>query len=359
MKHEFLTGIGIAGILFAATDALARTGYSKVCEGCHSAQFENKYIHYPANGGLCDGCHEVKPAHFKGGDKQYVRTDRSQVTCYRCHERKDTKPNVHAALAMGDDSCMTCHDPHGAKNPYLFREEISALCLGCHDLSTNGVSKHGPVTSGLACVQCHDGHGSNQKKLLTKEPRALCLNCHDRPVKSASGRVIPDMKERTEKMASVHMPAADACSECHLPHASAFPKLLNANFPSKDYNKYFAGDDQTPNTYALCFQCHAVSMMTPEIVMDGNETKFRSDRVENGKVTRVNLHYLHITNAGATTGPAFGRSCRVCHDPHGAPQDRLIRATFSSNAPLKFEATPNGGTCALSCHGPESYERAK
>jgi hypothetical protein len=77
-------------------------------------------------------------------------------------------------------------------------------------------------------------------------------------------------------------------------------------------------------------------------------------------VVRQNLHWLHVVDAVGREDKSRGRSCNICHDPHGATQPHLVRAwwTMRSYQPiLKFVSRPYGGECLRSCHTPKSYQR--
>ena len=90
--------------------------------------------------------------------------------------------------------------------------------------------------------------------------------------------------------------------------------------------------------------------------INGPETKFRNDFQNRHSVFRLNLHYYHVTNGH---GPRKnGISCEVCHDPHVAMQDHLVRNQIPGrNVTIAYRATERGGTCARSCHASISYKR--
>jgi polyferredoxin len=75
-------------------------------------------------------------------------------------------------------------------------------------------------------------------------------------------------------------------------------------------------------------------------------TKFR-----NGD---LNLHYVHVNK------DERGRTCRACHEVHAAKQPHQIRDAVpygNTGYMLKvnFTQTPNGGSCAKTCHVTRSY----
>ena len=66
--------------------------------------------------------------------------------CYRCHTDhkykinhpmnvplKENMKKTDLPLYNGLITCLSCHEPHVAKRPYLLRKESTGLCLSCHD----------------------------------------------------------------------------------------------------------------------------------------------------------------------------------------------------------------------------------
>ncbi|HLE01132.1 MAG TPA: cytochrome c3 family protein [Bdellovibrionota bacterium] len=318
------------------------TPKDNACTSCHDADTlfpgrQKGFSHAIAANGLCSICHQTKAEH-PGTDT--VTRDPNPESCLRCHDFKKRGMGTHDPLAdMG--GCIFCHDPHGSEREFMVRDDTPGLCLNCHS-TPEGKSVHGVVSSGKNCMNCHSPHSPRAQGLLRQAAPELCLSCHNKKMK-VSGRTIPDIQ------AQVALPSAHrtntSCRDCHKPHASSEDRLLSARYSIKDYTQYTPGDAENPNTYALCFGCHDQSMLNRDI-FTGNETAFR-----NGT---TNLHWFHVTNEAGTTGPRFGRSCRNCHDPHGAKQPRLIRSeTGPRGFPLIYRVTPNGGNCTTYCHSSE------
>jgi predicted CXXCH cytochrome family protein len=112
--------------------------------------------------------------------------------CMSCHGKAMFKGAViHPALEEG---CTSCHDPHATDRPKLLKNDVNALCQGCHD----DLSQHVHRTSGgrdprtgspLTCVGCHLPHASELPALLPYEPkRELCIQCHDPSMMSVKER---------------------------------------------------------------------------------------------------------------------------------------------------------------------------
>jgi len=333
------------------------------CTDCHDDKQNAKYVHYPAQEGSCEACHTPTRQHLEEGGPGGMETNRTASACYQCHDAKNEGKNVHPALEM-DGECIQCHNPHGSDSPKFLILPKNRLCFECHDPVPSDVkegSSHSVVTDENSCLNCHNPHSSDQDALLVSPQKTLCLGCHDQEIEAKEdGRTeeVPNIKQKLE-MPYLHEPATwdKGCTECHAPHGSKYDDLLVAAFPEKNYNRYEPGDGK-PNTFELCFNCHDQGMLNENI--SAENTGFRNDTVRNGTVVRENLHWLHVVDAGGSIDKSRGRSCNICHDPHGALQPHLLRSrwTMRSFQPvLQFENTPNGGECLKSCHSPKRYQR--
>lgn len=338
---------------------------SPACTDCHTEQQTAKHVHSPAQEGMCTVCHSATSKHLEEGGPGGTTTDGTATACNQCHEAKDAGKNLHPALEM--EGCVQCHNPHGSDHEKLLVLPKNRICFECHDPVPPEAAKgsqHSVVTNETGCVNCHDPHSSDQDSLLLSPQKTLCLGCHDQDIDVKKGKqtkTVSNIKQRLE-MPSVHEPAtaADGCTTCHAPHGSKHKKLLVAAFPEKIYNRYEPGDGTAGNTYELCFNCHDQTMLNKAI--NAGDTRFRNDRLRAGVVVRENLHWLHVVDAVGWDDKSRGRSCDICHDPHGATQPHLVKAwwTMRSYQPiLKYESRPDGGECLRSCHTPRSYQRVE
>ncbi len=101
--------------------------------------------------------------------------------CASCHEEKTKGKSVHAAIAMG---CNTCHDVKVVEKEKTTVELVqpkNELCFTCHEKSADPV-KHAPYEKGN-CTLCHDPHQSDFDNHLRARTNDLCMSCHalDRP----------------------------------------------------------------------------------------------------------------------------------------------------------------------------------
>jgi predicted CXXCH cytochrome family protein len=287
----------------------------------------------------------------------------------------DTHSEVHKAVTMNDSSCIYCHDAHGSNYNYFTKDKLPDLCLDCHSdiIDDNAKSVHGIITgtedNKKSCANCHNPHSADIKPLLKKEKKELCLSCHDREYQTkyadGSARTIPNIKLKI-KGPGVHPIAKNEanCTMCHSPHASLYSAILTKKYPVTPYEKYTPKKDKIPNSYELCFTCHEEGMLKPDIAEE--DTDFRNDvKGADGKIVRENLHWFHVVNAAGSPEPEKGRSCFVCHDPHGSDQKHMIKTAFrlngTTNVNVSYTATKIGGECANTCHSDpiKRYNRAQ
>ena len=326
MQHSRSAILTAALFLLALSFVPAPAGAEPFkCSACHRGLAQGNYAHKPVAAGECLRCHkQFSDDHPLGKGSMGFIVPKDKL-CVTCHTTLIKKPHLHKPVAQG--LCYACHLPHASANKALLKDPAPALCFGCHPKAHfTGSYPHQPVANG-DCLACHDPHQSDTVSLLRKPGAQLCFSCHD--AKLAVGK-------------SVHKPVAKGeCTSCHQVHGSAYRKILKADFPQELYRPF--GTDAFP----LCFSCH-----DPQLVAAASTEKATNFR--NGD---RNLHAVHVNKAGK------GRSCKICHNPHAAAQDRLINSKtpgFGSwDIPIRFEATPTGGGCSVGCHRTFRYDRVK
>jgi len=307
-----------------------------LCLSCHKLESAQKRVkHEPVAKGECVKCHDPHQS-----DVNRLLNEESPTLCLKCHKAQAEEikmANVHPPF---QNNCLNCHAQHSSTENKLLNLTPQNLCIYCHDDMQKKIAKatvvHGAVTDKRSCLNCHSPHASGQKRFLKAETKELCLGCHNKTL-AVGDRKIANIAQTLDKSKSVHAAIEKAsCTGCHDPHASGNPFLLNKSFPA---GSYAAG---TKENFALCFSCHKSELIeSPSTTVTG----FR-----NGD---KNLHYVHLNGDK-------GRSCAICHNPHGAPNERLINneAPFGSwDMPLKFQKTDGGGSCAPGCHTERKYER--
>lgn len=247
-----------------------------------------------------------------------------------CHSDMIKAPHVHEPIKKNDcNHCHTLADENAHK--FALTKSGSKMCLTCHasitqEIQNKNLHHHAPVRDG-SCLACHDPHSSAETPLLRSSSNDLCLTCH--------GNLA------AVKMKTRHYPFAEqTCDACHSSHASPHPDLLIESYPREFYSTY---DEER---FGLCFSCHDEELVSEAETTE--DTMFRNgDR---------NLHHLHVA------GSAKGRSCRICHTPHGGNQDRLIRSGVPYGSTgwilkMEYRADESGGSCGPACHAPRRYDR--
>jgi predicted CXXCH cytochrome family protein len=189
------------------------------------------------------------------------------------------------------------------------RVVLAALLCAAQPAPAGG-AQHPPIATRQGCVtrQCH-------ARLLELEPRA--------PGQSA------------------HQPAEEGdCASCHdlaLPGETRFVKGAPAGGGD-------GPDRGQPWDLALCAGCHGEALAAKDA--PAGATGFADGR--------KNLHALHVQ---AARGPR----CLPCHDPHAAPQAKLLRERIPARGGVtitqEFRAEKNGGWCRTGCHAPKGYRR--
>jgi len=306
------------------------------CIDCHGDIMSEQYVHPVAPDG-CDLCHvSTGEGHPQAGVTGFNLTDEYPGICYKCHEDKNSKENVH--YPVQDGFCGGCHSPHSSSNMSLILNDFSEnSCLDCHVIEFEaGVSSHGPAITG-SCTDCHDAHQSDYPRMIRSEANELCLGCHDREIEGKAGE-IANIKACLNEGNMIHDPINNGdCIICHMPHYSEYPLLLIGQYPTQQYT------DATVDNFEICFMCHDSEMISADSTE--NATNFRNGR--------KNLHYLHINGSR-------GRNCNLCHNAHGAPNQHIIEKTVRYgqwDMPLEVEFNENGGSCATGCHKKLEYSR--
>lgn len=330
------------------------------CMKCHSNLVPGgtEFIHFPAGAGMCTFCHDVSQKHMDGQDKKGVTTKGADDSCYQCHSKNNDKAHVHPALLMGDPSCVNCHDPHASKHQFFIRQDsVRELCSTCHE-PHQGKSVHGAEKIDKNCVNCHNPHSSDQEKMLHMPVEDLCLSCHNKEFPTqfaATPRIIPNIFKKMKEVPYQHMGALMGCLGCHNPHATANERLLNLNYSVLNYNLYDSDPNKT-NPYEMCFMCHDKTMLESNTYSTG----FRNDKMVGNKKVQKNLHWFHVKDASGYADKSRGRSCRICHDPHGTTQEFHINENWQMNKvkiPIVYKRNDDGGNCTNSCHSNKTYKR--
>jgi len=319
------------------SNLLVKYPESDLCLNCHKLESASKkYKHQPVEKGQCVKCHDP----HQSDEPRMLQKSIPQL-CVKCHTAQADElqmANVHPPF---QNNCLNCHNQHSGDEPKLLDMKTQNLCLYCHDDMQKKIDKavvvHGAVTDKASCLNCHSPHASPQKKFLKAAPNDLCLSCHNKTI-AVGQRKILNIDQTLKKSKSVHGAIEkNGCIGCHDPHASGNKSLLRHAMPEGSY-----APAQKEN-FALCFSCHKSEIIEKQTT--SSATNFRDGE--------KNLHFVHVNGEK-------GRSCKICHNPHGSTNEHLINefAPFGGwDMPLKYKVNENGGSCSPGCHQERKYER--
>lgn len=279
-----------------------------------------------------------------GIKSELLSSEIRQESCISCHNILVNNTVVHPELAT---TCDICHTSTGKEHPdksvkgFTLSEKLPVLCFNCHSDFQEHIdsyaSVHSPLKDGASCLNCHNPHSSPENKLLISSPNDLCFVCHNKTIVKDSVR-IRNISQILQKAKSVHPPVeSGGCTNCHNPHFAENRALLIGKFPKEQYVK------ATAETFELCFMCHDKDLLEKQTTEAA--TNFR-----NGT---KNLHFVHVSGDK-------GRNCIMCHDVHGAVNERLIidKLKFGSwDMKISFSASEKGGSCLTACHSERQYDR--
>jgi DmsE family decaheme c-type cytochrome len=236
----------------------------------------------------CESCHGPGSKHAESASAEDIRQPaklkpgEADRICLTCHRNQSTHSGrINSSHAKNQVSCTACHSIH-KNGPYglVARKapQINALCAGCHAdvwASFQKPYKHRLPEGAMSCVDCHNPHGSALPKLIqtTQSNEPGCAKCH-------GDKVGPFPFE--------HAPVRlEGCGACHQPHGSANPRMLTRH-----------------EVRFVCMECHS---------------------------------NLPLPNPGAnstlgTVGPAFHnllsprfQNCTLCHQKvHGSYANRAL-----------------------------------
>jgi DmsE family decaheme c-type cytochrome len=195
-----------------------------ICTKCHQSSLETqnfaKSAHL-ANGVSCTSCHSP----HKSTDVNFLLVKQQTELCYGCHAAQKaefSRPYRHR-VDSGLIQCSDCHNPHGTQVGHQVRAAAGqfAVCTKCHtDTMGPFVFEHAPVKTDESCLSCHTPHGSTNPRLLqVNNVNFLCLRCHTPNMNGAAGQPIGPVHDQNAKY--------QACTMCHTQiHGSNFSPVF-------------------------------------------------------------------------------------------------------------------------------------
>jgi len=221
----------------------------------------------------CTSCHGAserhmnKPADATERPKPDFRfrganhSDAAEVNgqCLACHEGGARTLWAGSRHQSDGVACVNCHQVHAPRDRVLTKITQPEVCFACHKTERSQATRisHHPILEGkVVCSECHNPHGSQGPKLLQKATvNETCWTCH---------------AEKRGPFLWEHPSASDDCMNCHTPHGSTNPPLLRARAPW------------------LCQECHGDGAPHP-----GNV--YSASSLPGGRVANVN-------NTGGVSG---------------------------------------------------------
>ncbi|TAL18470.1 hypothetical protein EPN96_01515 [bacterium] len=108
---------------------LIRGGADAACKNCHPKVLLDEYgkqwtnYHGPIASGSCTACHELRHSHKKGTGDKFLTAEQPDRVCDQCHEvaPKHIPPDYLVRERVRPDSCLACHNPHGARNSLMLK----------------------------------------------------------------------------------------------------------------------------------------------------------------------------------------------------------------------------------------------
>ncbi len=324
-----------------ATVLIPKLAYAReeaLCLRCHDGapastnvamDFAKTYAHPIGTSGLHSGPGESSPSDFGAAPE-----NRRHAECEDCHNPHVASadpaglppaPNL-SRVNLGVSRVRTLHGGPGAPPTYEFTP-------GSDTLST-------PVAEYQLCYKCHSS--------WTVQPPgqtdlALVLNPANpsyHPVES------PGQDPSIAIAAFVPGWSASSrtrCGDCHGsdfgtsqgPHGSTYRYILRKPYAAGPQPRMMDSDE-------LCFSCHAWSVYAdpsaPEAVRSAS--RFNAPGTSKG-------HAEHVGDASVP--------CAGCHVTHGSTTMKHLMVTGRNPGIVSFTETASGGTCAATCHGPQTY----
>jgi DmsE family decaheme c-type cytochrome len=267
-----------------------------VCTKCHDETEKKAVLSiYKTHHGVradsrtpgCQSCHGASEAHVKNPSKTAVRpwVDiqfggekpsplEAQVTvCLSCHKNGQRAHWAGSVHERRDIACTTCHSVHVQEDRVLNRVTQVEVCTECHKTQKaqiHRISTHPILAGRMGCSECHNPHGSVAPKLMNKNSiNETCYTCH---------------AERRGPFLWEHSPVMEDCTTCHNPHGSNNTPLLVRRAPW------------------LCQECH-----TTDHSRDVNSAS---------NLPRGNLTTINGLQPLANQSPRVqmnGRNCLSCH----------------------------------------------
>lgn len=117
------------------------------------------FSHTPFRDNRCGGCHDTNSG-------QLVRRIEEGL-CLTCHSAMIAPTRfLHGPVAVSD--CTTCHHYHSSPYPNLLLKDATATCLQCHDGDDLAAGDYHAAMGQRSCIDCHNPHGGEDRFFLKR-----------------------------------------------------------------------------------------------------------------------------------------------------------------------------------------------
>ena len=176
---------------------------SEMCQVCHDDIYKafQKSPHHTVEtdkkrgfeNRACESCHGPAGKHVESVSAADIRQPaklkpaEADRICLACHQNQPTHTGrINSSHAKNQVSCVACHvvnknGPEGlvARRPAAINQQ----CAGCHTAvwaSFQRPFKHRLPEGAMSCVDCHNPHGSFQPRMMqaSRSNEPGCFNCH-------------------------------------------------------------------------------------------------------------------------------------------------------------------------------------
>jgi len=331
------TALGLlAGLLFAVPLAFGENPNSIIYSKHNLAVSGPGPIRSATESDVCIFCHTPHKASAAEGPLWNHELSTAPYTPY-------SSSTLKAAVGQPTGSsklCLSCHDGTVALGMVLSRPASIAMPAGAtripagRTLVGTDLSAHHPVSfvynaslvaangelrdpsllvqdvrldrnGQMQCTSCHDPHNNQYGSFLVKDNTAssLCQDCHvpnqwSASIHATSTATWNGSGENPWPHTAQTTVAANACENCHRPHAAQTAKrLLN-----------FTPDQQN------CFSCHSGTVAAKDLAAEFNKASVHPIQVTAG---------VHDPAEDAINSPRHV-ACEDCHNPHATKSSGAV-----------------------------------
>lgn len=306
---------------------------------------------------LCIVCHDGSPA--SDVKTQFNKTYKHPITIAGIHSASENSGSAFGATPTNNrhSECADCHNPHVDKKEGTQRintpPDAPNTLRGASRISvTNSAAGFAPTytyripsdtTPPIAEYQvCFKCHSSWTTQPPGQSDFGLLFNTNNpsyHPVEAQGKNTSINVNSFVNGWTATKLMY---CSDCHGnddinpivrgPHGSTYQYLLNSPYTASGASRTMAANE-------ICFNCH------------------RYDTYANASASSTSRAYSRF---GSSSGHGFHVGarripCYACHSSHASTTKRYLLVTGRSPGITTYTETTNGGTCASTCHGNQSY----